>query len=153
MAIDRFQKRVASVPRLVVIHHHHSQQMDHLLILEDLIVALLLVQGHAVRSLQYHLMATPIEGHSQDVKAHGRSIGEFQDLKRAQSKILSEQGKFIRRYQPFYDPEIKQRLQEKRSRNKRLIKEVEFHINCLSNIPYKYKCIYICVKKVVNGFY
>jgi hypothetical protein len=65
--------------------------MDHLLILEDLKVALLLVRGHAVRSLQYHLMASPIEGHSQDVKAHGGSIGKFQDLKRAQSKILSEQ--------------------------------------------------------------
>jgi hypothetical protein len=36
-------------------------------------------------------MASPIEGHSQDVKAHGGSIGKFQDLKRAQSKILSEQ--------------------------------------------------------------
>jgi hypothetical protein len=59
-------------------------------------------------SLQYHLMASPIEGHSQDVKVHGGSIGKFQDLKRAQSKILSEQGKFIRRDQPFCDPEIKQ---------------------------------------------
>lgn len=58
-------------------------------------------------SLQYHL-ASPIEGHSQDVKAYGGSIGKFQDLKSAQSKILSEQGKFIRRDQPFRDPEIKQ---------------------------------------------
>lgn len=59
-------------------------------------------------SLQYHLMASPIEGHSQDVKAYGGSIGKFRDLKCAQSKILSEQGKFIRRDQPFPDPEIKQ---------------------------------------------
>lgn len=59
-------------------------------------------------SLQCHLMASPIEGHSQDVKVHGGSIGKFQDLKRAQSKILSEQEKFIRRDQPFCDPEIKQ---------------------------------------------
>ncbi|KAB8807846.1 hypothetical protein FH972_026736 [Carpinus fangiana] len=34
-------------------------------------------------SLQYHMMASPIEGHSLDVKAHGGSIGKFQDLKHA----------------------------------------------------------------------
>ncbi|KAF5470483.1 hypothetical protein F2P56_010996 [Juglans regia] len=60
-------------------------------------------------SLQYHLMASPIEGHSpsHDVKAFRRNFGNFQDLNPAKNNILSGQGKFIRTDQPSCNPVIK----------------------------------------------
>lgn len=58
-------------------------------------------------SLQSHLVASSIEGHSQDVKLFGGSIGKFQDLKPSQSNILHGQAKFIRTDQPFSSPVFK----------------------------------------------
>ena len=58
-------------------------------------------------SLQSHLMASSIEGHSQEVKLFGGSIGKFQDLKPSQSSILLGQAKVIRTDPPFCSPVIK----------------------------------------------
>ncbi|KAL4610734.1 hypothetical protein ACB092_08G072800 [Castanea dentata] len=58
-------------------------------------------------SLQSHLMSSSIEGHSQEVKLFGGSIGKFQDLKPSQSSILLGQEKVIRTDQPFCSTAIK----------------------------------------------
>lgn len=58
-------------------------------------------------SLQCHLRASPIEGHSQDIKASGGNMRKSEDLKPARRETLSEQGKFVRRDQPFCVPTIK----------------------------------------------
>ncbi|KAK4606682.1 hypothetical protein RGQ29_000788 [Quercus rubra] len=58
-------------------------------------------------SLQSHLMASSIEGHSQEVKLFGGSIGKFQDLKPSQSSILLGQAKVIRTDPSFCSPVIK----------------------------------------------
>ncbi|KAG7949619.1 hypothetical protein I3843_13G071100 [Carya illinoinensis] len=62
-------------------------------------------------SLHCHLMESPIEDHSQDVQAFRESAVKFQDLKSAESNILSGQRKFID--QPLCNTVIKQEYKRK----------------------------------------
>lgn len=71
-------------------------------------------------SLQSHLMASSIEGHSQDVKSFGGSIGKFQDLQPAQSNTFNGQGKFVRTDQPFCDPVIKLKQNKRKDSNPKI---------------------------------
>ncbi|KAG2670045.1 hypothetical protein I3760_14G065300 [Carya illinoinensis] len=79
-------------------------------------------------SLHYHLMASPIEGHSpsHDVKAFGGNFGNFQDLKPAKSNILSGQGKFIRTDQPSCNPVIKPKEYKRKDSGTKINQESGF---------------------------
>ncbi|KAF2311946.1 hypothetical protein GH714_027541 [Hevea brasiliensis] len=60
-------------------------------------------------SLQSHLMSSPVEVHSQDVKSFEESIHKCQDVKGAHTNTMNEQGKFTKTDKLFSKncPEIK----------------------------------------------
>lgn len=63
-------------------------------------------------SLQFHLMASPIEGHSQVVNSFGEGVGKIQDIKTSESNTLNGQEKFMSTAPAFYKNRTDVKLEE-----------------------------------------
>lgn len=63
-------------------------------------------------SLQFHLMASPIDGHSQVVKSFGEGVGKVEDIKTSESNTLIGQEKFISTAPAFCNNQTDVKLEE-----------------------------------------